>query len=100
VENTSFCGFSTGPYCQDRPAVVGRILNSGGLATIVARLEIAGLLYLAHFAGKSPFDATCKFDDPVSIHRHGVRPARCRILLQDLLLVTHRWEAVAKKNEV
>jgi hypothetical protein len=39
-------------------AVVGRILDSGGLAAIFARLKSSGHLYLEHFAGKSPGKAS------------------------------------------
>jgi hypothetical protein len=54
VKNTSFGGFSTGPYLQDHPAVGGRCLDSGRFTAIFARLEFAELLYLARFEGKRP----------------------------------------------
>jgi hypothetical protein len=44
----------SGPYCQDHPAVVGGILDSGGLAAIFAGLEPTGLCYLMCFAGERP----------------------------------------------
>jgi hypothetical protein len=40
MENTSFRGLIAGPHCQDQPAVVGGILDTGGFAAI-----FAGLLY-------------------------------------------------------
>ncbi len=54
MENMFFSRISAGPHCQDRPAVLSGILDSGGLAAIFAGLEPAGLLYLSHFAGESP----------------------------------------------
>ncbi len=39
--------------CQDHLAVVGGILDSGRLNTIFAGIDLAGLLYLEHFAGKN-----------------------------------------------
>jgi hypothetical protein len=47
--NTSSGGFSTGPHCQDYLAVLGGILNFGGMATIFAGFEFGGLLYLECF---------------------------------------------------
>jgi hypothetical protein len=38
-------GFSDGPQCQEHPAVVSGILDSGRLATIFAGLEFAGLFF-------------------------------------------------------
>jgi hypothetical protein len=52
MENMSFCGSSTGPYRQDYPAVVGGILESGIFATIIVRLEPAGLLFLTLLQAK------------------------------------------------
>jgi hypothetical protein len=57
-EYMSFRGFSTGPHCQDYPAVVGRILESGGLDAIFAELEFEGLLFLVCCASESPGDAS------------------------------------------
>jgi hypothetical protein len=57
-----FHRISTSPHCQDYPAVFGRILDSSGFAAIFTRLEFSGLLYMAHFAGKRPGDASCKSD--------------------------------------
>jgi hypothetical protein len=53
MENMSSGRFSAGPYRQDNLAVVGRILDSGRLNTIFAVIDLAGLLYLEHFAGKN-----------------------------------------------
>jgi hypothetical protein len=53
MENTSSCGFSTGPYCQDHLTVVDKILDSGGLATRhICGLEFTELLYLVRSAGE------------------------------------------------
>ncbi len=41
MKNTSSCGFSTGPHCQDLPAALFGIQDPGGLAAI-----FAGLLYM------------------------------------------------------
>jgi hypothetical protein len=46
MENTSSARFSTGPHPQDHLAVLDRILDSGGLATVIAGLEPTGFLYL------------------------------------------------------
>ncbi len=48
--NLSFRGFSTGPHTQDHTAVLSRVLDSYGLATIFTRLEHAGPLYLVYSA--------------------------------------------------
>jgi hypothetical protein len=56
MENTPFSRFSAGPHHQDHPAVLGGILDSGGLASIFAGLEPAGFLYLKSFAAKIPGD--------------------------------------------
>ncbi len=53
VENTYLGGFSAGPNCQDGPAVVRGILDSGRSATIFVRLEYAGLLSVAFCRRKS-----------------------------------------------
>ncbi len=62
VGNMTSGGFSDGPQCQEHPAVVSGILDSGRLATIFAGLEFAGLLSLAHFAGERPGDISRQFD--------------------------------------
>jgi hypothetical protein len=59
----SFGGSGISPHCQDHPAVVGRILDSG--AAIFAGLEFAGLFYLARFEGKRPGEASQQFDCPM-----------------------------------
>jgi hypothetical protein len=66
TENTSFGRFSTGPCCQDHPAVVSGILDPGGLDVTFPRLEPA--LYLERFARKkiqitphANLDALCPF---------------------------------------
>jgi hypothetical protein len=56
----SSSGFSHCSLNQDHPADVGGILNSSGLATVFARLEVAGLFFLACLAGESPGDASCQ----------------------------------------
>jgi hypothetical protein len=54
-----FGRFCTCPHHQDHPAVLGKILDSCGLATIFPGLELDGLLYLEHFAGKNPVNNLC-----------------------------------------
>jgi hypothetical protein len=54
MENTPFGGFSASLRCPNQLAAVGGILAFGGLATISARLEFAGLLNRQRFAGKRP----------------------------------------------
>jgi hypothetical protein len=46
-------------YTAKPPSGVGGIPVSGGLATIFARLEFAGLLNLQHFAAKRSHYASC-----------------------------------------
>jgi hypothetical protein len=59
MENMSSGRCSAGPHRQDNLAVVGRILDSGRLNTIYAGIDLAGLLYLKHFAGKNLGNASC-----------------------------------------
>jgi hypothetical protein len=42
------------------------------LAAIFARLEFAGLLYLARFAGERPSKNSRKFEYTMSVHRSGM----------------------------
>jgi hypothetical protein len=72
IENTSFCGFSTGLRRPNHLAAVGGILAFGGLAAIFAGLEFAGLRHQACFAGKSPSYASLKSKRPMSVHRSGI----------------------------
>ncbi len=65
MKNMSFGGSGISPHCQDHPAVVGRILDSGRFAAIFAGLEFAGLFYLARFEGKRPGEASQQFDCPM-----------------------------------
>jgi hypothetical protein len=46
-----FGGFSAGPHCQAQSAVVGGMLDSGGLAAILTGLE-PELPYLERFEGE------------------------------------------------
>ncbi len=55
--NTYSGGFSAGPHRYNHPAVLGRILGSGGLAAIFTRLEHAGLRYFICSVGESPGDS-------------------------------------------
>ncbi len=84
MDNLSFGRFSSDLHFQNRPAPIGGILDSSGLAAIFAGLEFAGLLHLQHFAGKSPGYAT---GHPTSIHRRGMGPTSSVIHPQDLPLV-------------
>jgi hypothetical protein len=52
VKNMTFGRFTAGQHSQDHPVIVGRILDSSGLATIFAGFEPAGLRDLARYAGK------------------------------------------------
>jgi hypothetical protein len=61
IENTSFCGFSTGLRRPNQLAAFGRILVSSGFAAIFAKLELDRLRHQARFAGKSPSYASLKF---------------------------------------
>jgi hypothetical protein len=51
TESMPFGRFSAGPHCQDQQAVVGGILDSGGLAALLTGLE-PELPYLECFADK------------------------------------------------
>jgi hypothetical protein len=46
------------PHPQDYLVAVGTILDYG-LAALFPGLELPGLRYLVHFAGKSPGSASC-----------------------------------------
>jgi hypothetical protein len=85
MENASFDRFSASPHCQDRPATLGRILDYSGLAAIFMVLEVAGLLYLQHFAGKSPSNAS---RHPTSVYCYEMGPASGGIHPQDLPLTS------------
>jgi hypothetical protein len=87
AKNMSFSGFSSGTHCQDQPAIVGGILDSGGFATIFTGLEFAGLLYLAYFEGKSPGGASYYFDHTTSVHRLKTGPASSCIHPRKLPLI-------------
>ncbi len=52
TENTPFGGFSTGLHRLNQLAALAEILVFGGLATIFAKLEFAGLLNRQHFTAK------------------------------------------------
>jgi hypothetical protein len=54
MENMPFGGFSTGLRHPNHLAAFGGILVFSGLATIFARLEFTGLLFLTRFAAKKP----------------------------------------------
>jgi predicted lipid-binding transport protein (Tim44 family) len=54
MEKTSFGGFSAGLCRPNQLAGVAEILVFGGLASIFAELDIAGLLNLQRFAAKRP----------------------------------------------
>jgi hypothetical protein len=90
-------GFSTGPYCQDHPAVLCGILDSGGLAAIFVRLEHAGLLYLASFAGKIPGDVSHQSCCPASVYCCGMGSEHIRKTCHSLC---HRLEGIVVKNGV
>jgi hypothetical protein len=82
--------FSANPHRQDHFIVLDGILDSSGLAAIFTRLEPAELLYMECFAGKSPGDASRLYGCLIlnmSIHRHGIGPARDSIHLRDLPLI-------------
>ncbi len=61
IENTSFCGFSTGLRRLNHLAAVGGILVSSGFAAIFAELELAVLRHQSRFAGKGPTYTSLKF---------------------------------------
>jgi hypothetical protein len=54
---------------------VGRILVFGGLASIFAGLEFAGLLNWQRFVAKRSGYASRKFGGPTPVRRCGIRPA-------------------------
>jgi hypothetical protein len=58
MENITSGRFSAGPHHQDYLAALGGVLDSGGLTSLFARLEVTGLLYLQHFAGKIQSDTS------------------------------------------
>jgi hypothetical protein len=74
MENTSFCRFSADLRRPNHSAAVGGILVFGGLATIFAELEFAGLLNLQRFAAKRPGYASRIFCIPMSVRRCGMGP--------------------------
>jgi hypothetical protein len=85
----SFGGFSAGPHCQDRPAVVGRILDSGGLAiTGPEMLDFSIQRVLKAKVQATPhanLDALClsiiiEWDLPVAEHIHKACCSFCRCL--------------------
>ncbi len=84
TENTLFSGFIAVLHCQNRPAAVGGLHVSGGLAAIFAGLEFAGQSYLMCFAGKSPGYASIKSCHALSICRHGTGPASGDIFPQNM----------------
>jgi hypothetical protein len=59
----------------------------GRLAAIFTRLEFAGLLYLARFAGERPGNNSRQFEHPISIHRHGMGPASGGIYFPNMPLI-------------
>jgi hypothetical protein len=81
-------------------AVVGRILVSGRSAAICARLDFARLLYLLHFEGQSPGNASRQFGHSMPIHCHGMGLASGRIHHQNLLLIPLPLVSHANKNYV
>ncbi len=86
---------SAPPCTTKQSAAVGRILIFGGLATIFAGSEFAGLLYYMRFASKSSGYASLKSGRPTSVHRCGMGPARGGLHLQKMLLnpplsISHR----------
>jgi hypothetical protein len=74
MENTSFCRFGSGLHRKNYPAAVSGILVSGGLITILAKLEPARLRHQARFAGKSPSYASLKSNRPTSVHCRKIGP--------------------------
>jgi hypothetical protein len=52
MKNTPFGGFSAGLRRSNQLAAIGEILVFGGLATIFAELEVAGLLNRQDLAAK------------------------------------------------
>jgi hypothetical protein len=98
MENTSSGGFSTVPHCKDHPAVLGRILDLGGLAAILDRLAPIDFLNLERFAGKNLGCASCQSSCPTFVHRYGMGLAR--IHLPDLLLISLHLSVIAKKYKV
>ncbi len=80
---------STNPHHQDCPAVVGRILDSGGLPAIFAILEPEGLPYPENLAGECSGYASHISGHLTSFQRRGIGPASSRRYLQDLPSLTY-----------
>jgi hypothetical protein len=100
MENTSSGGFSTVPHCKDHPAVLGSILDLGGLAAIFAGLAPIELLNLERFAGENPGCASCQSSCPTFVHHYGMGLASSGIHLPDLLLISLHLSVIAKKYKV
>ncbi len=100
MENITSGRFSAGPHHQDCLAALGGVLDSGGLTSLFARLEVAGLLCLQHFTGAIPSGPHTNLD---SLH-----PSiavewdwfAAEYIHRTCRLFSHCRQAVVQKNEV
>ncbi len=103
MEIMSSGGFSTGPHHQNHPAVIKRILDSGGVAAIFAGLEFARLFYLTHLQAQvqaTPYTNVTIITAECDHHYRGMRPPSGRIIHKTCCSFCCRLQAITKKNKV
>jgi hypothetical protein len=98
MENMLSVGFTTSPHHQDHPAVLDRILDSGKLAPIFARLHWTSLF--GAFCWRKFSNASCQSGCLSSLYRHRMGPASGGIHHKTCCLFCCCLKAVMANNGV